>query len=127
MMRFLSLENIILFHEKIISKTGGSAGVRDKGLVESALNRAFATYDGIDLYLSTIEKISVISHSLISNHGFIDGNKRIGVAVMVILLKMNGIKVRYIQQELIDSGLRIAEGKMNEKEIGDWIEKHIEN
>jgi death-on-curing protein len=76
MMRFLVIENIILFHEKIIKETGGSDGVRDRGLIESALNRAFMTYEGKDLYPGTIEKVAVITHSLISNHGFIDGNKR---------------------------------------------------
>lgn len=124
-MRFLSIENIILFHEKIVKKTGGSAGLRDRGLIESALNRAFMTYDGKDLYPSTTEKIAVITHSLISNHGFVDGNKRIGVAVMVILLKMNNIKVSYTQQELIDLGLKTAEGFIKEKDILSWIEEHI--
>ncbi|MCX7922109.1 MAG: type II toxin-antitoxin system death-on-curing family toxin [Clostridia bacterium] len=126
MMKFLSFENIILFHEKIVKETGGSAGIRDRGLVESALNRAFMTYDGKDLYPNITEKIAVIAHSLISNHGFIDGNKRIGVAVMVILLKMNSIKVSYTQQELIDLGLKIAEGLMREKDILVWINEHIE-
>jgi len=87
MIKFLSVENVIIFHEKIIKETGGSYGIRDRGLIESALNRAFMTYDGKDLYSDNIEKISVIAHSLICNHGFVDGNKRIGVAVMVIMLK----------------------------------------
>ena len=95
MMRFLRIENVIIFHQKIMKRTGGSAGIRDRGLIESALNRAFMTYDGKDLYPSIIEKISVIGHSLISNHGFVDGNKRIGVAVLLIMLKMNNIEVCY--------------------------------
>ncbi len=127
MMKFLSIGNIILFHEKIVKKTGGSLGIRDKGLIESALNRAFMTYDCKDLYMSIIEKIAVIAHSLISNHGFVDGNKRIGVAVMVILLKMNNIKVSYTQKELIDLGVRTAEGLMKEKDILNWINEHISN
>ena len=127
MMGFLSYENIVLFHEKIIQETGGSTGIRDRGLIESALNRAFMTYDGKDLYPSINEKIAVLAHSLISNHGFVDGNKRIGVAVMVILLKMNNIKVSYTQKELIDLGLRTAEGLMKEKDILNWINEHICN
>lgn len=67
MIRVLSVTNIILFHEKIIKETGGSPGVRDIGLIESAISRPFMTYDGIDLYPSIIEKIAVIAHSLISN------------------------------------------------------------
>ena len=127
MMKFLRIENFLMFHEKIIKETGGSAGIRDRGLIESALNRGFMTYDGKDLYPSIIEKISVIAHSLISNHGFVDGNKRIGVAVMVIMLKMNNVKVCYTQKELIELGLKTAEGFMSEKDILTWIKEHIED
>lgn len=127
MMRCLSIENILLFHEKIINETGGSLGIRDKGLVESALNRAFATYDGKDLYSSDIDKISVIAHSLICNHGFVDGNKRIGISVMLFLLKMNNIKISYTQQELIELGLKTAEGILKEKDILNWINNHTIN
>jgi death on curing protein len=125
MIRVLSIENIIIFHEKIIKETGGSPGVRDIGLIESAISRPFITYDGRDLYPSIIEKIAVIAHSLIGNHGFIDGNKRIGVAVLLILIKMNNISISYTQQELIDLGLKTAEGIMKEKDILNWIETHI--
>lgn len=127
MMKFLRIENVLMFHEKIIKETGGGAGIRDRGLIESALNRGFMTYDGKDLYPSIIEKISVIAHSLISNHGFVDGNKRIGVAVMVIMFKMNNVKVCYTQKELIDLGLKTAEGFMREKDISTWIKEHIED
>ena len=124
-MKVLSLENVIIFHEKIIIESGGSAGTRDECLIESALNRAFASYDGIDLYPNIIDKISAITHSLVGNHGFIDGNKRIGVAVMVLLLKMNSIKIYYTQKELIELGLKTAEGLMDEKDISNWINEHI--
>lgn len=126
-MKVLSIENIILFQEKIIYETGGSAGIRDVGLIESALNRAFASYDGIDLYSSIIDKISAITHSLVGNHGFIDGNKRIGVSVMILLLKINNVKVYYSQKELIDLGLKTAEGLMKEKDISNWINDHIKH
>lgn len=126
MIRFLSVENIILFHEKIIKETGGSAGIRDRGLIESALNRPFVTYDGIDLYPSLNEKIAAVAHSLIRNHAFVDGNKRISVAAMVILLKMNSINVSYTQQELIDLGLKTAADIMNENDILNWIREHIQ-
>ncbi|BAE82420.1 type II toxin-antitoxin system death-on-curing family toxin [Desulfitobacterium hafniense] len=125
MIRVLNIENIILFHEKIIKETGGSKGVRDIRLIESALNRPFMTYDGRDLYSSNIEKIAVIMHSLISNHGFVDGNKRIGIAVMLILLKMNKLMITYTQDELIDLGLKTAEGTIDEKDIINWIKEHI--
>lgn len=125
-MRFLSVDDIVLFHEKIIKETGGSYGIRDIGLIESALNRALMTYGGRDLYPTILEKIAVVTHSLITNHGFVDGNKRIGVAVMILLLKMNNIKIKYTQQEIVDLGLKVAEGSWKEKDILDWIKGHIE-
>jgi death-on-curing protein len=123
-MELLDVENILLFHKKIVKSTGGSDGVRDLDLIESALNRGLMTFDGKDLYESTEMKISVISHGLISNHGFIDGNKRIGVSVMVLLLKLNNIVISYSQQELIELGLGVAEGNLNENDILAWIETH---
>jgi len=123
-MELLDIENILLFHKKIVGKTGGSDGVRDLALIESALNRGLMKFDGQELYESTEMKISVISHGLIRNHGFIDGNKRIGMAVMILLLKLNNIVIRYSQQELIDLGLGVAEGKLNENDILVWIERH---
>jgi death on curing protein len=123
-MELLDIENILIFHKKIVSKTGGSEGVRDLGLIESALSRGLMTFDGRDLYESIEMKISVIAHSLISNHGFIDGNKRIGVAILILLLKLNDIEIRYTQQEIIDIGLGVAEGKINENDILEWIKTH---
>ena len=90
-MEMIALEEIIIFHEKIIEKTGGSQGVRDIGLIESAINRPFQTYDGIEFYPEIESKISAITYSLINNHGFVDGNKRIGVSVMLLLLKLNDV------------------------------------
>lgn len=126
-MKELSLENILDFHKKLVKHTGGSNGVRDIGLIQSALNRANATFDGKDLYPGTINKIAIITVSLIKNHGFIDGNKRIGIAVMLLLLKLNQINIKYSQAELINLGLGIAEGKVDEELTKDWIEKHMEN
>ena len=118
------MENIILFHNKIVKQTGGSDGIRDLGLIESALSRGLMTFDGRKLYESLEMKISAITHGLIRNHGFVDGNKRIGVAVMILLLKINNIVIRYTQKELIELGLGVAEGRFNEKDILAWIESH---
>ncbi len=123
-MRNLSLADIILLHEKVIAKTGGSQGIRDINLIESGIGRAFATFDGKDLYKTIEAKIAVITHSLISNHGFIDGNKRVGIVAMLLLLKLNGYTLCYSQQELIDLSLGIAAGKFNEHDIQAWITGH---
>lgn len=77
-MKGIDVEEIMIFHRKIIEQTGGSDGVRDIGLIKSALNRAFSTFDGNDLYKEIEDKVSVITYGLIKNHGFVDGNKRIG-------------------------------------------------
>jgi death-on-curing protein len=121
----LTLDEILMFHRKILKKTGGRDGLRDKSLLESAINQVGQTFDGKDLYPTVIDKISVMTYSLISNHAFVDGNKRIGIAVMIITLKINFIKVSYTQEELIELGLGVASGKFRERDIASWIEEHI--
>lgn len=123
-MKYLSLEQILQFHTKIIKSTGGSDGVRDLGLIESALKKAEATFDGQELYEGNIKKISVTTFALIKNHGFIDGNKRIGVATMLLLLRLNEISVKYEQEELVELGLKTPEGVFTEENIQQWIEEH---
>jgi death-on-curing protein len=120
----ITLEQLLVFHEKIIISSGGSNGVRDRSLLESAINKANQTFDGQDLYDGIYRKISVISYSLIKNHGFIDGNKRIGVSVMLLLLRLNGINIKYTQEELVEIGLKTAEGKFNEEDIESFILRH---
>jgi death on curing protein len=124
-MNFIDFEEVEIFHTKTIEKTGGSKGIRDIGLIESALNKPFQTFDGKDLYNSVVDKISAITFSLISNHGFIDGNKRIGVAVMLFLLRVNNIEIKYSQKDLVDLGLGVASGKIKESGINEWIEGRI--
>lgn len=99
-MHSLSVENIILLHQKLIDQTGGRHGVRDMNLVESAISRAFATFDGNDLYEMTEDKIAAITFGLINNHGFVDGNKRVGIAVMLLLLKLNDYTLHYSKKSL---------------------------
>lgn len=123
-MKSISTENVILYHKKIVYATGGSLEIRDVGLIESAINRGIMTFDGKYLYETTIEKVSAITHSLIKNHAFVDGNKRIGVAVMILLLRLNKIEVKYTQQELIQLGLKIAEGRKEITHIVKWIIDH---
>lgn len=125
-MKTINIEEVVVFHRKIIDKTGGTFGIRDLGLIESALNKALLTFDGQDLYKELEEKISVITYTLIKNHGFIDGNKRIGIAVMLLLLRFNQINILYTQEELVALGLGIAEGSLKEKDIQKWIQNHKE-
>ncbi|MHA0858089.1 type II toxin-antitoxin system death-on-curing family toxin [Paenibacillus sp. CMAA1364] len=124
-MKNITSEQLVIFHGKIVKSTGGADGVRDRGLLESALNKSEATFDGRDLYEGLYRKIAVTGYALIKNHGFIDGNKRIGVAtLLLLLLRLNNIEVRYEQSELVDLGLRSAEGIYNEEDIEQWIIEH---
>ncbi len=125
-MEMVTISDILLFHKRIIKETGGSDGIRDIGLIDSSLNRAFQTFNRTELHPDIIEKTAVITYSLINNHGFIDGNKRIGIATMLLILKQNNIKIEYTQKELVQLGLGIAEGLIDEKEIKNWIEQHRE-
>ncbi|MCR4437381.1 MAG: type II toxin-antitoxin system death-on-curing family toxin [Eubacteriales bacterium] len=124
-MKTINLEEVLLFHKRIVQATGGSEGIRDLGLIEGSLNRAFQTFEGHDLYKDTEDKIAAITYSLIKNHGFVDGNKRIGIAVMLLLLQLNNIRIQYTQKELIELGLGIADGSIDEKGIKRWIISHL--
>lgn len=123
-MRTLAVTDIILLHRKLINQTGGSHGIRDSGLVESALNRAQASFDGNDLYYTLETKIAAITYGLINNHGFVDGNKRIGIATMLLLLRINGYILAYSQHDLIQLGLGVASGSVSEAELIQWIQEH---
>lgn len=113
-----------LLHQLIAQETGGEIGVRDEGLLESALESAFATFDGEDLYPSKEEKGARIGFSLISNHAFIDGNKRIGMYIMLTFLELNGIKVKCTDKEIVDVGLGLASGSMAYEQLVNWIKDH---
>lgn len=124
MIRLLSVNEIMVLHRKLIEQTGGGYGVRDQGLIESAVNRASVTFDGQDLYRSDQDKIAAITYGIINNHGFIDGNKRLGIAAMLLLARLNGIQLEYSQSELVSLGLNIADGKLDETGIVDWLANH---
>ena len=125
-MKSITIDQLLIYHQKIMKVTGGADGVRDQGLLESALGKAEQTFEGEELYPGLTRKVSVVTFSLIKNHGFVDGNKRIGVAVMLLLLRLNGYSIRYSQDELVQLGLGTAEGKLDEKEIEEWIIRHRE-
>lgn len=88
-MNYVSIDFIIKEHSKLIKLTGGSSGIRDIGILESAFNAPFMTFDDEDLYVSDIDKIAKLTYLIIKNHSFIDGNKRAGIHIMLILLSIN--------------------------------------
>ena len=123
-MIFFSVEKVKLLHQLMAQATGGSVGVRDEGLLDSASESAFATFGGEELYPSKEEKAAKICFSLVSNHAFVDGNKRIGVYVMLSFLELNGIRIEASDADVIRLGLSVADGSMKYEEILEWIKNH---
>ena len=119
-----NIDQVIEMHSILILRTGGRDGIRDLGLIESALARASAGFGEFERYPSVEAKAAAIAHGLGSNHGFIDGNKRVGVAVMLLILRKNDVQLSYTQQELIRLGLDIATDCVNPDDIIAWIEAH---
>ena len=123
MIRF-SVEKVKLLHQMIAEETGGSIGIRDEGLLNSAIEGIYQTFDGKELYPSKEEKGARLGYSLISNHSFLDGNKRIGMHVMLTFLEVNGIKLECTNDEVAKTGLAVAAGEMNYEDLLTWVKKH---
>ena len=119
-----SKEKVKLLHQLISEETGGSIGIRDEGLLESALEGAFATFDGRELYPSKEEKGARLGYALISNHAFVDGNKRIGMYVMLTFLEVNGIRLEATNEEIAETGLAVAAGAMDYQALLNWVIEH---
>jgi len=120
-MKRLSVERIKQIHHLMIEETGGLDGVRDEGLLESAVNAPFQTFDDVPLYKTIEAKAARLGYSLINNHAFIDGNKRTGMMAMLLFLELNGAGKHYTDEEIIRVGLALADGSMDDKALLDWI------
>ena len=123
MIRF-SREQVLQLHRLMAEATGGGAGVRDEGLLDSALQSAFAGFGDQAFYPTLEEKGARLGFALISNHAFVDGNKRIGLLVMLAFLEMNGLRLRCTDEELIALGLGLASGKQGYEELHQWVLAH---
>lgn len=123
-MRTLSKHQIILLHEHMIQETGGGHGLRDEGMLDSAMAAPFQEVFGTVAYPSILQKAVRLGYGLIMNHPFVDGNKRIGTHVMLVLLALNGIELRFEQDELSDEILTIAAGKYGYEHLLQWVIDH---
>ena len=123
MIRF-SEEKVLLLHQLMIAKTGGAADLRDIRLLDSALESIFQTFDGQELYPTKEEKGARLGFSLISNHAFVDGNKRIGMYVMLTFLEVNGIRLDCTNEDVVFAGLGVASGKMDYEQLLGWVRRH---
>ena len=124
-MIWVTADDVILIHSRIIQTTGGIEGLRDQAGLEAAIAAPLQSFGGEDLFPSDIEKIARIGFGLASNHAFLDGNKRIGAMMTQLLLKWNGYQLRLKRGELADMFIAIADGTSNEQDLLNWIQEHI--
>ena len=117
----IDFDKAMELHRMLTKKTGGDPGIRDRALLESALYAPFHTFGGVELYETIEEKAARLCHSLISNHAFVDGNKRISVLLMLTFLEVNGIKITPACSDVIRLGLSAGEGIMKYEDILSWI------
>ena len=117
-------EKILLLHQVMAEATGGDTGVRDEGLLESAIETIYSTFDGVELYPTKEEKAAKLGYSLISNHSFVDGNKRIGMYIMLSFLEINGIKIDATNDEVYKLGMAVASGEASNEDVLNWIHQH---
>ena len=123
-MKKLSKKQILMLHTQLIQQTGGSEGVRDYNLRDSALETPFQSFGGDELYPTIQAKAARLGYGLIKNHCMIDGNKRIGTHAMLVFLALNGIELKYTQKELYETILDVAAGNIEYEGLLQWVLDH---
>ena len=124
-MIWVTADDVISLHSRVIQKSGGLDGLRDAAGLEAALAAPMQSFDGMDLYPTEIEKIARLGFGLAFNHVFLDGNKRIGALMVQLLLKWNGYMLELHAGELADMFIGIADGSKREKDLLEWIKNHL--
>jgi len=122
-MNYLNINQVLAIHNEVIKQTGGSGGIRDMGLLDSAVARPQATFGGNDLYPDIFSKVACLGHSLIRNHPFVDGNKRTGFMSMRLFLNINGADLKATEDEKYKFVMEIAKKERDEKSIAEWLKK----
>ena len=120
----LTKDTVLSLHRLLCERTGGDAGVRDEALLASALETAFAGFGDTEFYPTTEEKAARLGYGLVANHAFVDGNKRIGVLVMLVFLEINGVPLHCTDGELVRVGLSLADGSLSYAALLDWVLAH---
>lgn len=123
-MKKLTKRQVFMLHTALVRETGGTDGIRDEGLLDSALNAPFQSFGDTDAFPSLQQKAARLGYGLISNHAFLDGNKRIGAHVMLVFLLLNGIELEYTQEELSGMILQAASGALEFEDMVTWIIEH---
>lgn len=124
-MRYLTLGEVVALHRAVVVATGGADGVRDLGSLESALAQLKATFDGVDLYPTLIDKAAALGFGLARNHPFIDGNKRIAHAAMAVCLELNGLAIVASVDEQERLMLDLAAGQLSRDALTSWLTAHV--
>lgn len=123
-MKIITVKQILILHEFELSKHGGSSGVRDMGMLKSAIGRPFATFGGEDLYPDIFLKMAALVQSIVKNHPFIDGNKRTAFVSAMVIFKLNGYLLKIEQKEVVKFMLKVANENLSVDEISLWLKKH---
>ena len=124
-MNMLTKQQILLLHTQLIRQSGGTDGVRDEGMLDSAISQPLQTFDNMELYRDIVDKAVRLGYGLITNHPFVDGNKRIGTHAMLVTLDINGIELQYQDEDMIQLILKIASGKADDRVLRTWVLAHI--
>ena len=121
----ISVEEVLEIHKILIEEFGGASGVRDRKSLESAVSRPFSTFDLVELYPTTVEKAAALLESIVTNHPFVDGNKRTGYTLMRLILLNDDLNISASEEEKYAFIIQIAEGKSDFKEIREWISRKL--
>ena len=123
-MKTLTIQQVLFIHSRLIAETGGTGGLRDLAMLELALARPFASFDGNDLYPDLFRKSAALLDSLVNNHPFMDGNKRVGIAAAAMFLRINGVKLKCTQTELVSMTMQVATNHPPIGDIAEWLGTH---
>lgn len=123
-MKYLSVKDVLLLHNMAVDEAGGSHGLRDLGLLESAVERCKVTFGGEELYPDIFLKTGALIHGLLRNHAFVDGNKRTSMFSAMTLLELNGYKFDARQKEVVIFALKVENEKLSVEEISEWLKEH---
>lgn len=122
--RFITIAQVLFIHDQMVKRFGGSLGIRDLGLIESAVARPQVSFGGVDLYVSIFDKAGALLQSLLKNHAFVDGNKRTALTSAGLFLKMNKYNLINYHQEEVEFAVKVDNGNLSVEEIAKWLKKH---
>ena len=124
-MRYLTLGEVVELHQRLLTQTGGASGIRDLGLLESALAQPKATFGGADLHPTLVDKAAALGFALVANHAFVDGNKRVGHAAMEVSLLLNAHEIDASVDEQERVMLDVASAAMDRAGLAQWLDKYV--